>query len=439
MEKDRRCLVLYTSSICNLKCRYCYIDKNPALVSIDKILEESFKGDYYFEFIKKMFPSQDQLTEIQFWGGEPMIGLTRTIETIKKVIPYYHNFNKIMMSTNFTLPNWIDIFFEFLDLFNNFPDRKFHFCLQLSIDGTKSMNDSSRGEGVTDKFSKNFYELMNNLDRIPKNVTLEWFFKPTLDNESIRLLQTKQDIISYYQFFEVFYKLAKQKRNERVSFFPAIPNTASPSPHTKEDGILFANLCRLCREIEKDSDKYFNFYKQITPYIPRHRDCGKDYCGGGNCGVGTYSIGLLPNNMISTCHNGFVDLISDYKKMAIENEEDYTVLQSSFFKKEGTFNRMTLTLEDFSKFEVNVYNFYNNGTTAKIANIASLINLLARVRQIDQKYESREESLKAARFINSTVSYCLRDNINTSGTMELFPIGHLRLLLNGAKEYLEIE
>ena len=38
----RRNLILYTTAICNLKCTYCYIDKNPALQKIDKILDESF-------------------------------------------------------------------------------------------------------------------------------------------------------------------------------------------------------------------------------------------------------------------------------------------------------------------------------------------------------------------------------------------------------------
>jgi pyruvate formate-lyase activating enzyme-like uncharacterized protein len=42
MIKDRRTAVLFTCGICNLNCRYCNIDKNPALLEIDKILEESF-------------------------------------------------------------------------------------------------------------------------------------------------------------------------------------------------------------------------------------------------------------------------------------------------------------------------------------------------------------------------------------------------------------
>ena len=31
-------LILYTSALCNLKCTYCYIDKNPILKDIDNTL-----------------------------------------------------------------------------------------------------------------------------------------------------------------------------------------------------------------------------------------------------------------------------------------------------------------------------------------------------------------------------------------------------------------
>lgn len=65
MVKDRRVLILYSTAVCNLKCTYCFIDKNPALVKIDNILHESFQGDYYFDFAKEVFPDPEQLTEIQ--------------------------------------------------------------------------------------------------------------------------------------------------------------------------------------------------------------------------------------------------------------------------------------------------------------------------------------------------------------------------------------
>ena len=45
MLKDRYSLVLYTTAVCNLNCRYCFIDKNPALKQIDDYLDKSFLAD----------------------------------------------------------------------------------------------------------------------------------------------------------------------------------------------------------------------------------------------------------------------------------------------------------------------------------------------------------------------------------------------------------
>ena len=65
----RNTAVFYTNATCNLNCRYCSIDKNPALQTIDKILEKSFENpDYYFNQVIKFFPELDSLTNIEFWG-----------------------------------------------------------------------------------------------------------------------------------------------------------------------------------------------------------------------------------------------------------------------------------------------------------------------------------------------------------------------------------
>ena len=40
MIQDRFIVVLYLTATCNLNCRYCYIDKSPALQKIDELIEE---------------------------------------------------------------------------------------------------------------------------------------------------------------------------------------------------------------------------------------------------------------------------------------------------------------------------------------------------------------------------------------------------------------
>ena len=54
----------------------------------------------------------------------------------------------------------------------------------------------------------------------------------------------------------------------------------------------------------------------------------------GHCGNGRSSIGLLPNNMISCCHNGFVDMLGEYKKHVMNNNSkhlDTAVIEKGVF------------------------------------------------------------------------------------------------------------
>ena len=62
-KNNRSVCILYATATCNLKCKYCYIDKTPILKEIDNILVESYKDDYYFNFMKDMF-YQENLREV---------------------------------------------------------------------------------------------------------------------------------------------------------------------------------------------------------------------------------------------------------------------------------------------------------------------------------------------------------------------------------------
>lgn len=433
--------VLYDDSICNLKCRYCYIDKNPSLLQIDKILEKSFQDDYYFNFSKEIF-EKEKLKEIQIWGGEPSLHLDRTFNTIDKMIKYYPNLNNIMFSSNLTTSCFIDQFSKLVKLLNQY-NRSFTIQLQMSIDGPTYLNDMNRGDKTTELFTKTFSKLMSEVDSlfpIDKNVNLVCFFKPTLDNYSIRLLQSKEKIIEYYKFFENYKKITEQIKTYNFRFDLAIPNTACPSPHTKEDGLLFANLCKLSHEIEQENQqiKIFDYYKSIMPF---NRECNKkNNFNYGTCGTTRTVIGLLPNNMLSGCHNGFVELISDYKKYCNEetSESQNSTLDFNLFLNNQHDNKMVFSKDKLEQYRNQMEAYYQPNSCFQIINLVSEIQLLALNDQIDNKYLNLEKAIEGANFIGTRTSYCIRDNIGSTGVKSLLPIGLIKLLLNGAKEYIEL-
>lgn len=451
MLKDRKSLVLYTTAVCNLNCRYCFIDKNPALQSIDKYLDGSFldNQEYYFEFAKRMF-LQDKLTQIQFWGGEPFLGMHRAYPTVKKMIEYFPKLEEFMVSTNFVSHCFFEECYGLLNVFKEFPQRKFSISLQLSIDGPTNINDLNRGQGVTKQFICNFTKFITDLQDfniLPENVTLNAHMKPTLDASSIAQLQTKESVIEYFQFFEQFQDTFNgiNKRNNLTYRLP-IPNTACPSPHTKEEGLQFANYCKLTRLLERENPTahHFKYYRIITSFTPR---CTISYKPGslsgtcmGHCGNGKMTLGLLPNNMVSCCHNGFVDLISDYKKHVLSNNSEHmdtVTIEKGLFTNQRNSLIFDADSQEFANYEAQLEVFYNSKDTAKLTNIASLILLLANVDQIDAKYKDKREAIQAAQFLMCTTSYCVRDNLGTTGSLYMYPVGLIKLLLNGAREYIE--
>ncbi len=437
--------VLYDDSICNLKCRYCYIDKNPALLEIDRILADSFKNDYYFNFSKKIF-NQNKLKKIEIWGGEPSLHLDRTFNTLHKMIQYYPKLYHFMFSSNMTTDCFMKQFTNLVELLNNYPERNFKLELQMSIDGPTYINDINRGNNTTKKFTETFCKLISQADNLfplEKNIDFSCFFKPTLDASSIRMLQTKEDIINYYKFFEEYEKIAEQVKTVKFHFNPGIPNTACPSPHTIEDGKLFANLCKLCREVEKENEekKFFSFYKYITPFANNCDSCRKEgFNCYGTCGTTRTIIGLLPNEMLSGCHNGFVELASDYKKYCNEEtaKEQNSTLDFNLFLNSQHNNRMVFPYDKLDMYRHQMEAYYLPDSCFEILNLVSEIQLLALNNQIDKQYLDLNKAVEGANFLGTHTAYCIRDNIGSTGSRSLVPVGLIKLLLNGAKEYIEI-
>lgn len=442
-EKIRNSVVYYTTATCNLNCRYCYIDKNPALKEIDDLLDESFKGDYYFNFTKKMFPDKNQLKIIQFWGGEPFLRLDRAYYTVKKVLDYYPKVYEFDTSTNFINEPFFNQFFGLLNILEQYSPREFKYDLQLSLDGPSYINDAGRGEGVTNKFLDKYDIFMEKLkNEVPKNVKIELHFKPTLDNDSFRKINSKEKIIEYYLFFENLYEKVLNINNPNVEMFLVVPNMAVPSTHTKQDGIEFANFIRNCIEVEKENkqNKIFKYYKHITPFIPRdkeylHHKVGY-CCPGGTCSTGRGMVGLLPNDLISECHMSFVDVLGSYKEYADKHRGGDTTIDFKLFTKERPIV-MTFPYQNIDLYENKINAFYKNQTIFRQVDMVTQIQLLAYNNQIDKKYMNEDEALKAAYFIQEASSNCVRDHVAVLGTLYIYPLGQIRLFLNGTKDLIE--
>ena len=441
-NSNRDTAIFYTCGICNLNCHYCQIDKNPVLLDIDKALEESFKGDYYFNRVKEYFPRKDQLRRIETWGGEPFLHMDRIYPLIHKLISYYPFFDELFSSTNFSFDGWIDQFFGLMDCLAQYPERKFKYTLQLSVDGPEYINDASRGQGVTKKCLHNFHKLVDLLDehRLENNNELQITTKGKLDSLSIQKLLTKDALIEYYQFIENNYIEPIQQLNLRnIVIRPYVPNTAVPAPVTKQDGKDFAQLCRLCREIEHENEiqRYFKYYQYITPFDEPAANNGITYSSSecSHCGTGANMLGFLPNNMMSTCHEGFVQFVGKYKELAAQKDTTNNVITFDNFIMEQKVPMCTSD-EGYCEHERKM-GFYTQNSSARLVSTTAMIIALAMADQIDSIYLDEANALKAALFVSRSTAWCIKDNYNTTGSFAMQPVGLYKLLLNGALQEIQ--
>ena len=450
----RQILVLYTTAVCNLNCSYCYIDKNPALKHIDDILDDSFKDEnYYFDFAKEIFPNPQQLKEIQYWGGEPTLRFDRAYNITEKLIEYYPNLKSFLFSTNFIGNHWFEQVTNFLNILAKFPDREFILSIQLSIDGPENINDYGRGKGTTKAFLKNFQIFIQKIkdqNWIPKNVKVKSFFKPTLSLETLKFLQTKEDVKKYYDFFDLLTASISYYIYPNFNFDCSLPTMAEPMQATKEDGLRFKQFCKLCSELEEEN-KTEHFYQIYNSLIPANHIKTRENDqynlkfftfdhGCNTCGAGVIILGLLPNKKISLCHNGFVDLLQEYKEFCKQNVQNNTLkekqIDDNFFNRDKLIRGTNCDVDNLKQWTDVVDCFRDKNATFQKVNFISQIRELAKLKLIDEKYNDFEKAKRAASFLDGDQPFCLRNNLATNGTMILHPLGTLKLFLNGALDYI---
>jgi len=110
-------------------------------------------------------------------------------------------------------------------------------------------------------------------------------------------------------------------------------------------------------------------------------------------------------------------------------------LDESFFEVDDS-HPLTIKYEDLERFERKISFFYKQNTTARLAVIANTIQLEAVAGNINMRFMNVREAIRAARFLSGHTSYCIRDCLGVGGSLSTYPVGLIRLLFNGAEEYL---
>ena len=434
-------ITIYSTSLCNLNCKYCFISKNNALVELDKYFEEASYGDYYINLAHEYVEDISEVDMLEIWGGEPTLHLDRSYNLIRQLSKESEKFKNILFSSNYCSNNFIEAFQGMVNLLGSIKDREFTIHSQISIDGVECITDKYRGDGVTKKVIENFNTLLS-LD-YPDNVKIAFSCKPTLSLETASLLLNKSFAIDYFKFFEDNFveKVNASSNKAFLKMYPSIPNLACPSEYSSEDGKLFAEIERVLYEIEKENKlkNYFKYYGRLRMFSKRIKEVPKTgyTLKGGFCGTGRNMIGLLPFGKACGCHRDFTDFLERYRQEAREDKYDRLINMNSV-SSESLNNKLLIFNNKYEavKHSERMSAFYDNPSTTVITSIMAMIKMLSMTGQIDGKYFDEEECRKAAYRMVYMSSLCVENNISMTGNCAILPISEYRLFLNGALDYI---
>ena len=426
-----RAVTLNASSVCNLKCAYCFQPKVPSVMyRNNEKTKEWLRSGKFIEDILYVFG--DQIEDLTFWGGEPSINFPLITPWMDRVFKSFPKLKHIFYSTNISTErlaqNTVDLIKTIEDCKKRL-NRKLDFQIQFSLDGPENLN---KRVGVTSR------ELVDNISYVLKNAGTTdclMFLKPTHDIDNIRWLSDMDNLISYYQFFDDCYSEWEQYSSN----YPTggeICTFVAPGNYTQEDGRVFEKYTK------NYYDEYFLNYKfkhkmgrfnQISKWVKgvtyklpgsiTAEFMGNIYgCTG--CSAGLYNLGLDCNGYIHICHDTF---FFDPETVSVCSSDDYSL--SAFEEVYGY---------PFSNFWDHIYNkaIMNISEPVKLIRMLSvvkdmarsiatraqyyhlLINELARSGQINERYLNPHYGTLAEAFFMFGGTNCVINNLWQYGRRE---------------------
>jgi MoaA/NifB/PqqE/SkfB family radical SAM enzyme len=456
-------MTLFTTALCNLNCGYCYICKDAAggLAQIDKDLEQDFANDQYIKQVLDYDPElRNTIDGITLWGGEPFLHMERFTDHIKAYFDAFPNFNKIMTSTNFTIPNQAKIIEHLLKEIGKYYNGNvyFNFDLQISIDGYPEMNDFGRGKGTTEKFLKNFRDLCD-IDYDTSKIILSVHTKPTLSKETMHFLDTPEKCIKWYTFFDTELYQVQKENNAKWNYHNSVFNCASPSEWTKEDGYTYAKINQNILDSQKYIQETCESWRSDVTLIPLAitgltslssrssckrcgtvqvdrslEEAGKSYrnpkCGGG-CGSFTGNIVPIPKGMFTMCHRGLFDEYVEYANN-VQKQGSINGLSDKYFGAHNTKDWL-YTPEEMRQAHNMMVPFETSPNQILYTDLILFVREYAKAGLIDPKYTSIAEIEKTLpAFMENSI--CLQDNYIMNGSWTTRNCLEIPLFYNGAMD-----
>lgn len=440
-------LDVISSSVCNMRCSFCYLHKNEAYVKFDKEVQEAWKNGSYVDNIKKVIERLNgdcnEIIHFDLWGGETTSSLDNITDNIPTLFSYFPNLCNFGISTNFSLP--VGALINFIKKIDLFAVKEVTVRIQLSIDGPDGEFTKQGHPGTWETYRKNFDEFFTEIEkltllhvtriRMPFNSTIN---KDLYLNTFTTVDGMKDYMSSMYTEFQAIKERAKHIKSTRVVVVMGYPGVALPFNSTVEEGMQFANSIRLWEYVktnffEEETNKLQNdyFLRASSAYLRGDTLTSSNR----QCSQFDTTLTILPDGTIVECNGSYINNYKPYQEELKENNETH-LYNIAKLMAGNVYNPLTMTDEEIERMNWILLKGYRNTFTTYNVLKLGMCEELAKSGQIPKIYATNKEM--ALRYITMMAKYCTcsRENMNDTHIPYLPSAAQFRRYMNGALQYI---
>lgn len=448
IKKMKKRIEFNCSSVCNLRCAYCFLHKNKAYEEEDKNIVQSLKDGSFIKNIcfslEKMNINKSEFDSFSLWGGETSYHLDLLAPHMRELLERFPNINMMQMSTNmaYSAQNFI----QFIDTLIEICDKPFKFNIQISLDGPDSILSKTRFIEYS-KIKTQLMDIINYYNgKKMKNVCVDFFYKTTISFDILKeICKTQQSKIDFFKFFrDELLDIRENIFNPNMSFSHdtkvARVAPVAPENYTIQDGI---DLARMTREFDAIDWAKMGFTEGSGANLPvmlfdAQEAHERPYQGYSNCGQGTEVFNFRWDGSIGPCPSAFME--DNEKYLEEVKEKDFSSYQHSLYLKKWYMypNKPEVTKEQLQK-QINLKKtLWKDNKTFIITQIINLMYDMAECGQISPCYKRNLDLITDHAFRVFEKTGCFYYNIKVSGSPLLPQLSVIRLLCNGFLEYSDI-
>ena len=442
MNSNIKSISLFTSSICNLNCSYCYLYKNSTYNLYDKEIVKSWEDGTYLQNVekslKKLNLNFDSPEIIQFWGGETLIHIDKITPNLEQLLFLFPNINELRISTNWLID--INNFIDFVKKLDQLAHQEIELALQLSIDGPEGPCQDEGHHGSWDVYKKNinlFAQTFNNFKL--NNVIIKFRINATMKKDLyFSLFSTYESMKNYLQYMFNFINDCKNKFISKNLIFDqdmVFPALAVPGNFSTEDGIKLAGIVKLWECV------WLNEFKDIIKF-PEGMHVGlgmiavEEILFGKNaeCSELVNGYTIIPDGTIVECNSTFIYAQPDYGEK-MKKEKNISEWYRYKLSKAVNFNPQDKTDTELQNYDWIVLNGYKNTTSIWRSLMLATIDELALSGQISYKYHlDKNLSFRHGNML-SHAGTCTRDCIRDTHIPYMSSLDNYRRYLNGVLDF----